>query len=346
MRMLGLILGVMTTISLTSLAAAQAKIGILDLKAMPLTDTAALKAYQDGFLVFPTNRAFAISSNGKFGIIGNANTIEAAREAAVKSCVSKGGEACAIYAENLDVVWPGRKPTARAATPDRLITIEHSDLAPDQRFLWYGPKQARGILVFGHGYGGAAQDARMTQPPAWTRVFNNNGYDVVRFARDPAWDGQRDLVAQWLRTGLAELRKAGWKHIVVAGQSRGSYNAFQVLDTPGLADVVISGAAAAYGQGPGNNRTLADLWTMFGAAASPLTRVAFIQFDGDDFNPDPAARTVLINDRLKPRVGPILMIDRPKGFTGHGAQTNRAFVDHFGGCLWRFATDPSPPSAC
>ena len=110
MRMLGLILGVMTTISLTSLAAAQAKIDILDLKAMPLTDTAALKAYQDGFLVFPTNRAFAISSNGKFGIIGNANTIEAAREAAVKSCVSKGGEACAIYAENLDVVWPGRKP--------------------------------------------------------------------------------------------------------------------------------------------------------------------------------------------------------------------------------------------
>ena len=345
MRVLGWVLG-LVAMAVPGLVVAQAKIDILDLKAVPLIDAAGLKAYQDGFLLFPTNRAFAISSNGISGSVGNASTIASAREGAIKSCTSKGGENCAIYAENLDVVWPGRKPTARAVAPDTLVTVEHSELAADQRFLWYGPKLARGILVFGHGYGGESQDARMTQPPAWTRVFNNNGYDVVRFARDPAWDGQRDLVGQWLRTGLAELRKRGWKHIVAAGQSRGSYNALQVLDTPGLADVVISGVAGAYGQGPGNNRTLADLWTMFGTAASPVTRVGFIQFDGDDYTPDPAARTRLIEDRLKPRVGPILMIDRPDGFTGHGAQYNRAFVDRFGECLWRFATDPTPPSGC
>ena len=231
MRVLGWLLGAVMALAAPGLAVAQAKFDVLDMKALPPMDAAGVKAYQDGFLLFPTNRAFAIAKNGKFGSAGNASSLENARAGALRECETKDGEKCAIYAENLDVVWSGRKPTPRATSPDSLVTVEHSEFAVDKRFFWYGPQAARGVLVFGHGYGGEAQDARLTQPPSWTRVFNNNGYDVVRFARDPAWDGQRDLVGQWLRTGLAELRKRGWKHIVAAGQSRGSYNALQTLDT-------------------------------------------------------------------------------------------------------------------
>ena len=347
MRQAGWILGALMALAVPAQGVAQAKFDILNEALLPPGSSKWAKAFGTSFVYFPANRAFAVSANGMIaGGVGDVATIEEARSRALKQCTDAGGEGCAIYAENLEVVWPGHRKSPRAISPDSLITIEHSEIAADKRFLWYGPKVAHGVLVFGHGYGGESQDARMSEPPMWTRIFNNNGFDVVRFARDPGWDGDKDKVGAWLRTGLAELRKRGWKHITVAGQSRGAYNALQVLDTPGLADVVIAGAAGAYGYGPGNNRTLTDLWTMFGQAQSPHTRVAILQFDEDEFNPDPAARTTLINDRLKPHIGALLMIDRPDGITGHGGQYNPQFTSKFGGCLWRFVMEQTPPSAC
>ena len=328
------------------LCAAQPAVSVLDFAAMPKIDPAGQEAYRANFLVGSTPRAWVISPDGKYGGSYGARSLEDARARALKSCADKGGQGCAIYAENLDVVWPGKTNKPRAAPPTRLIGDAHYEIAPDDRFFWYGPQAARGILVFGHGYGGPDADARSSQPPGWTRSFNNVGYDVVRFARDPAWDGQRDKVGEWLRVGLADLRKRGWKQIIVAGQSRGAYNALQTLDTPGLADVVIAGSTAAFGASPSANHSETNLWTMFGAAASPQARVVYMQFKGDEYTPDLAARTELVNSRLKPNVGSLLMIDRPEGFSTHSGQSQPLFGPKFGPCLLRVATEPAPPSAC
>lgn len=346
MRVLGWILCAMMALVVPTHGMAQAKFDVLDVKALPPIEQVGAQVYQDRFINYPTPRAFAIGRNGKYGSVGGTATLEDARARALKSCTDRGGENCTIYAENLEVVWPGRKRESRMAPPETLFTTGHSEFVPDNRFFWYGPETAKGIVVFAHRYSGNDIDERMAQSPGWTRVFNNNGYDVARFARDRIWDGQRDEVAKWLRTGLAEIRKRGWHHIVVVGQSRGAYTAMQALDTPGLADVVIAGAPAAYGGAAGNNLTLPDIWTMFGQAAAPLTRVAILQFDGDINTPDPGYRTNLINDRLRPRVGALLLIDRPPEISGEGGQFQPAFNNRFAGCLWRFATDPTPPSAC
>lgn len=328
------------------LCAAQPAVSVLDLNALPKIDSAGRDGYRDLFLVGATPRAWAVAPDGKYGGGWGARSLEEARARALKSCADKGGQGCAIYAENLDVVWPGKTNKPRTAPPPRLIGDAHYEIGPDDRFFWYGPQTARGILVFGHGYGGPSADGRSSQPPGWTRSFNNVGYDVVRFARDPGWDGQRDEVGEWLRVALAELRKRGWKQIIVAGQSRGAYNALQTLDTPGLADVVIAASTAAFGATPGANHSETNLWTMFGAAASPQARVAYIQFTGDEYTPDLEARTALVNRRLKPGVGSLLMIDRPEGFSTHFGQTQPLFASKFGPCLLRFATDAAPPSAC
>ncbi len=76
-----------------------------------------LEVYRDRFLMANLPRAWAIASDGSAGGQGAGGTIEKTREAALKSCVDKGGTDCAIYAENLDVVWRGRKGHSGAVGP-------------------------------------------------------------------------------------------------------------------------------------------------------------------------------------------------------------------------------------
>jgi pimeloyl-ACP methyl ester carboxylesterase len=191
---------------------------------------------------------------------------------------------------------------------------------PDERFIWWGPEQARGVLVFGHGKE-ALTDLRGRQPHSWTRHFNNAGFDVWRFDREPNADGARRAAA-WLRDDLAELRGRGYRQVIVAGQSRGGWNALMVLNRPGLADVTIAIAAAAR-----------------------RTRLAIADFRDDPFMAEPEKRAEALR-RQRERFGAFLLIDRPAGVAGHGAGGTTAFNDRYGACLLRFATAPRPPTAC
>ena len=62
--------------------------------------------------------------------------------------------------------------------------------------------------------------------------------------------------ANWLRDDLAELRRRGYRQVVVAGQSRGGWDALMILNQAGLADVVIAIAPAAHGTLAENNNRL------------------------------------------------------------------------------------------
>lgn len=300
------------------------------------------------FVTQPTPRVLALGPNGGFGWQwGGAITDEERAQRALDACQRRsGGAPCQVAARDLSVVLPGRASSPPAPPAGIALSSVNRETVPDPRFVWWGPQQARGVLVFAHGRAARGADARGTQPQSWTRHFNNAGYDIWRFDRHPNVD-DTDRAAGWLRDDLAELRRRGYRQVIMAGQSRGGWNALMMLATPGLADAVIAIAPAAHGEtGSANHaRQLDDLRTIVLAAASPQARVAVANFRDDPFDAEPEARAALFR-QLGQRSAALLFLDRPEGLTGHGAGGNAVFNDRYGACLLRFATANPPPRGC
>ena len=81
-------------------------------------------------------------------------------------------------------------------------------------------------------------------------------------------------------------------------------------------------------------------------ANAPGARVVVVQFVDDFFSGDPDERATLLRTVLRPHVGALLVIDRPAGFSGHGAGNSSAFAYKFAGCILGFVTGTaaaSPP---
>jgi hypothetical protein len=313
---------------------------ILDVMAVPNL-SASGRADYSRFLLANLPRAYALGTNGHSGWFGGNGTIEEARAKALQNCANYGGTGCAIYAEDLKVVWPGRAPGVLAAVPGPLIQTGAYAIVPDPRFIWHGPGSAVGLYVWGHGKRNL-MDSRGQQPQAYVRAFNNAGFDVVRFDRDPMHDWPKEA-AESLRSSLTALRRMGWHRIVAGGQSRGGWTALEVLDTPGLADVVIAVSPAWFGDGTDHT---GDLFTLTHAIRSPATRVAIAQFSGDEFVTDMDRRVGLYRDTLPSRVAALLVIDRPSGSTGHGGGNGGAFARGYATCLLHFVMDPVPATSC
>ena len=318
---------------------------VLDVQAVPYLDAAGRAAYAR-WLTVNLPRAVAIAPGGKIGWSGGTGgSVEEARAKVLEQCAATGATGCALYAENLDVVWPSQR-WAPPPVPGPLISTWNYAFVPDPRFIWWGPQSARGAYVWGHGYRGLASDNRGAQPQSHVRPFNNAGFDVIRFDREPMAD-DRNRAAGWLRDGLAELRRRGYRTIIAGDQSRGAWNALQMLQTPGLADAVVAVSPAAHGQG-GSTNLLAqtdDLAALLADVPTSRTRLAVVQFADDPFIGDPDRRAALFS-RAAPRLGALLLIDRPDGFSGHLAGGGLDFGQRYGECLLHFALDPAPPAAC
>ena len=328
-------------------AAAQPRNPLLEIPASPGLSEAD-RASVGRFLNYPVPRVLALGPNGAFGWQSRAGTLEETERRALESCQRRtNGAPCQVAVRDISVVLPGRAWAPPEPPADMRLSSFSHETVPDARFLWWGPAQARGVLVFAHGRGPGGTDSRGGQPQGWTRHFNNAGYDVWRFDRHPNAD---DAVraAGWLRADLAELRRRGYRHIVMAGQSRGGWNTLMVLDTPGLADVHIAIAPAAHGDlgSASHGRQLDDLRNIIAAAAgAPRARIAIANFREDNFDAEPERRGALFRE-LGTRAGAFLFLDRPEQPTGHGAGGSSTFNDRFGPCLLRFATAPQPPASC
>jgi hypothetical protein len=320
-----------------------AELPILDTAAVP-SQTPEVRASYERFLLLNLPRAFALSRSGATGR-WSGGSLDQARAKALATCAEKGATDCAIYAEDLAVVWPGRPRIDPPAVPGPLISGPGYAFVPDPRFIWHGPQAARGLFVWGHGKSPMGLDASNDQPQSYIRAFNNAGFDVVRFARAPRTD-DAESAEGWLREALPKLRAGGWRMVVVGGQSRGAWNSLQMLDTPGLADAVVAVSPAAFSSAtPGSQA--AELKAIMRAANAPAARVAIAQFHGDVFVPTGMDdRVASLRSGLTGRVAALLIIDQPAGFTGHGAGNSIDFGVRFGPCLLRFVTDPTPPATC
>jgi len=290
------------------------------------------------FLLQPTPRAFALAPDGAWGWAAAIEDDPTATEArALENCGRWGGQGCRIYARDLAVVWPGLETRAPAAPSAPLAGGAGWSLTPDGRFLWQGPERARGAYVWAHGRSPGGADSRGSQPQPHVRAFNNVGYDVIRFDRDPLTD-ETEAGAAWMREALRELRRRGYSRVVVGGQSRGAWNALQALDTPGLADAVIAIAPAAHGPrgSPAQAWALDDLRRIVAQARNTGARVAVANFAGDEFDPDPDQRAAILGV-LAGRTAGFLMLDRPRGIHGHGGGADWRFTLRYGPCLLEFA---------
>lgn len=327
-------------------ARAQAPPPILDAARVPGLDARG----REGYLRFTRQnhpRAFALSGEGRWGAAWGQSDRSAAESAALANCAKSGARDCRIYARNNEIAWPGHA-WAPSAPPGRFAGGIAFEVLPDARFLFWGAQAASGVYVWGHGRS-AGQDSRGQQPPPQLRWFNNAGFDVMRFDRHPNSDDP-DRAAGWLREALIALRGAGYRRIVVGGQSRGGWNALMMLAEPGLADAVVAMASARHGDGaisnPNYPRATEDFRDLVEKAADRRARVVIAGFQGDPFVPDPAARDALVREVLAGRVARLLWIDRPEGFQGHGAGSGWRFADAYGSCIFRFVTAADPPSGC
>lgn len=310
-----------------------------------ILDTAALphlppegQADYGRFLLQATPRAFALSPDGSWGWAAAQESPEAAAARALAICTrgsASGG--CALYARDLDVVWPGRESATPRIAEVPLAGGPGWTLFPDWRFFWRGAAQARGAYIWAHGRAAGGQDSRFTQPQPHVRAFNNTGYDVIRFDRAPETD-ETDAAAAWLRDAIRELRARGYRRIVVGGQSRGGWNALQALAEPGLVDAVVAIAPAAHGArgSPAWAWALEDLREVAERARDRAARVIVATFAGDEFDPDPEGRAAIFHD-LAQRVGGLLFLDRPPEVHGHGGGADSRFTLRYGPCLLDFA---------
>ncbi len=321
---------------------------VLDPSLLPATASDRVRAvYRDNFLTNNLPRAIATDGKDAVGWAAGQKSIEEARAKALEFCASKGSTTCQIYAENLQIVWPGKSAPPPAPGPASLGSGTGYDFIPDERYIWHGPQSARGLIVWGHGFD-RAKNARGIQPPSFLRPLNNAGYDVVRFDRDENWDGNIDLVVSWLRDGLIKFRQMGWKQIVNAGQSRGGINVLNTLKTPGLFEIGITTSAANTGTDSGWIATRGEtyLYNLIQDVPKQSTRLMYIQFQDDPFAGDEDRRADRIRNMLGPKLGQVVLIDRPDGFKGHGAGATAAFGTKFGACILHFVMDANAPTNC
>jgi hypothetical protein len=156
----------------------------------PVRSEAILRIWREGFLGQRFNRAIAISPDGSYGTAWGWDKPEDAADHALSSCRSRSqreqlvGE-CRLYATDMSIVYPGLE----YEVPKLNVSFGSSTLRED--YFWYGPQRAKGVIVWSHGTftpGGTCVDQRQSAAWAFITRFNLDGWDVLRFDRDPCFD--------------------------------------------------------------------------------------------------------------------------------------------------------------
>src|SRR5579885_2873694 len=84
-----------------------------------------------------------------------------------------------------------------------------------------GPDHAKGIVVWSHGRSINAEDSQ-SPTPAYLRALRDDGWEVMRFNRLAADDTLKDS-SRKLADYSTELKRKGYKQVVLAGQSFGGF---------------------------------------------------------------------------------------------------------------------------
>ncbi len=200
-----------------------------------------------------------------------------------------------------------------------------------------GAATAKGVVVWSHGRSINAEDSQ-SPSPAYLRALRADGWEVLRFDRASKGDTLSDSTTRLVEYA-AQLKRQGYRQVVLAGQSFGAFLALMAADSSSDVDAVIATAPAAYG----SFDDFYDSWRLNATKLYPLieqvkrARVMLFYFHGDDF--DPGGRGEQSRRILTDRGLGYAVIDQPAQLTTHWAASSGLFLRLYGGCIRDFADD-------
>jgi predicted esterase len=208
--------------------------------------------------------------------------------------------------------------------------------APD--FAAAGPTEAKGALVWIHGTYARDQPGP-PPPPDFVSREAKAGFDVWYLRRDRD-DDPISRGADMLARGVWLLRERGYRHVIVAGHSRGAWIALTILAHPGLADAVAAFSPAAHGTSDERKpRAIADWTALWALAVNNGTHVVLVQLASDAWDPDPWRRLAIAQDKFGAN---LLSIFQPSEPVGHSGVYEPAFDERFGALVQTFVAPPEP----
>lgn len=257
--------------------------------------------------------------------------------------------AACVVLFSLGIVFPGGGLPSHAAPADPPVPplVEFTPwLVKNQ-----GPAGAKGVIYFVRGWSeGLGLDAFELAPYIMT-TLNAHGWDVV-VAKYPQGDVPSRMryesvpgAAKFLRHRAEDLKAQGYKRIVLAGQSWGSWVAMAADQQKGLpADALWLIVPNIYGPktfDTGEKNSLFRLnYTKFAALVPALNTPAVLNtFTGDRW--EPGNRAALLRKHFETDKLPSLIVDEPQGFSGHFAGWLPIYDFAYGACIESFLEGPS-----
>ncbi len=267
---------------------------------------------------------------------------QAARAAVLGACARDAarifapGTPCRLVA--LDGAIEGREGPGFTPVDARIGPFRAAPL-----MFRHGPAAAQGVVVWSHGYAGPAADQRARPAPGVMAMLNDAGWDVLRFDRDPAEDHLAAALTTLVRA-LPLLRGEGYRRIVLAGQSRGGWQSVMAAaEQPGLVHAALAFAPAAHGEAERPNNlpaALEDFRRLLAGLPADGPRLGVALFEGDPYDPDPAARAALVAEAASARSAATLALFPPAPPRGHAGVNDWRFTRLQGPCLLTLVQAP------
>ena len=217
-----------------------------------------------------------------------------------------------------------------------------------------GPANAAGIILWSHGQAANRQRSWQFGAPPIIRLFADRGWDVVLAQRNERCSGNwnergREYVANLVEE-VAKAKNAGYRRIIVAGQSFGAATALGATAMTKDIDGVIS-FALSHGRGSCRNpKTFRSEMIPFheqmiktSIAESHIPRILISV--GKDDHCVGVTFTPLVAESLASKNIPYIHFDESMRQTGHGAAVSSEFATTYGECVLDFfvRTVPLPP---
>jgi pimeloyl-ACP methyl ester carboxylesterase len=240
-------------------------------------------------------------------------------------------------------------------TPPHVVA-QSDDLAcqqqPGNRFFWLerafcdlptaGAEHASGVVIWNHGISGTTQ-AWMAPAPPVVRLLQARGWDVIMLKRHHAAETENVLYRTVQRTlqEAAALRKAGYRKVVLAGQSFGGYVSLEAIDTSPDIDAAIAFAPGVRSQAATGRLDSSIIERILQRAK--VGRLALV-FPKDDALFGYQERGQRADTILSRRTIPYLLVDETSDVRGHGGAVTGRFALRYGACLSEFLAAASLPA--
>jgi len=222
---------------------------------------------------------------------------------------------------------------------------------PGNRYFWLerafcdlpssGPERANGAIIWNHGISGTTQSWMAPAPPAF-RLLQARGWDVIMLKRHHAAEGNNALSRTVQRTldEAKALKKAGYKKVVLAGQSFGGYVTLEAIDTAPDIDAAIALAPGVRASSAAGRLDASVTDRILQSAKVGRLALVFPKHDSlfNYLERGPSANAILSRRGL-----PYLLVDETSDITGHGGGVTGRFALRYGPCLADFLATPTLP---